>query len=424
MFTTSLKAPHAERKRMLAKHYSKLAIQKSPELQAMCRSIVCGGFREKLHKWAREDTTIDVVDTGRAMVMDLTTAWLFGSAHRTHLLQDRVAAETILGDFKVSFMGFFWRSEFWDYLKHLQRVGIWIVPRAAYTSRLALRDWAAETFEASHATYGGDPSDRNAADLKSSSQPISIRLGQALQDTGVSGPKLNDSVSTELLDHLLASHDVSGIVLTYLLYEVSKHPAIEKALRDEVQAHFAVDAESYAQCFENMPLLDAVLMETLRVRSANPGPWPRRTPFPTCKIGGYTIPGNTLVSATSYTLHRNVAIFPEPEEWIPTRWLDADKDSHKEMMKWFWAFGSGARMCIGSHFAVQSTCPSRRFGPLRDIQLTILGLKVTAATIYSEFETHVVDDSDMEQIDGIVAGPVGDKLLLKFRYAGTKASPN
>ena len=27
----------------------------------------------------------------------------------------------------------------------------------------------------------------------------------------------------------------------------------------------------------------------------------------------------------------------------------------------------------------------------------------------------------MEQIDGILAGPVGDKLLLKFRYIDTEA---
>ena len=51
-------------------------------------------------------------------------------------------------------------------------------------------------------------------------------------------------------------------------------------------------------------------------------------------------------------------------------------------------------------------------------RLTRLGIKAMAATIYSEFETHVVDDSGMEQIDGILAGPVGDKLLLKFRYVG------
>ena len=339
---------------MLGRCYSKMSIQKSPELQAMCRSVICGDFREKLHKWAQEDTTIDMVDMGRAMIMDLTTAWLFGPAQMTHLLQDQVRAETILDYFKVSFIGFFWRSEFGDYLKHLQRVGIWIAPRAAHTSRLALRQWGAKTFEASHAASNGDASDRNAADLKDSSQPIAMKLHQALKDTGIPDAKLGDVVSLELLDHLLASHDVSGIVLTYLLYEVSKHPSIEKALREEVRAKFAVDSDSYSRCFENMPLLDAVLMETLRLRSANPGPWLRRTPSPACKIGAFDIPGNTLVSATSYTLHRH-PVFSEPEEWIPARWLEASKESHKEMMKWFWAFGSGARMCIGSHFAIYST---------------------------------------------------------------------
>ena len=392
MFTTLLKGPHAERKRMLARHYSKLSIQKSSELQAMCRLIICGDFREKLHEWAREDTIVDIVDIGRAMVMDLTTAWLFGPAQRTHLLQDHVAAETILDHFKFSFVGHFWRSEFWDYLKHLQRVGIWIAPRTAHASRLALREWGAGTVEASHATHKSNFSDRNETDYNSSDQPISLKLRQALKDSGVPDAELSDIASGELLDHLLASHDVSGVVLTYLLYELSKHPAVGQALREEVRANFALDTESYSRCFENMPLLDAVLMETLRLRSANPGPWLRRTPSPNCKIGAFDIPGNTLVSATSYTLHRNPIVFSEPEEWIPARWLDASKESHKEMMRWFWAFGSGARMCIGSHFAIQSelllvvdrsvfhlteTYPTNRPRSQSDRSYNILGVRDT-----------------------------------------------
>ena len=41
-----------------------------------------------------------------------------------------------------------------------------------------------------------------------------------------------------------------------------------------------------------------------------------------------------------------------------------------------------------------------------------------AATIYAEFETSIVDDSGMEQLDAVVAGPAGDRLLLKFHHVG------
>ena len=45
-------------------------------------------------------------------------------------------------------------------------------------------------------------------------------------------------------------------------------------------------------------------------------------------------------------------------------------------------------------------------------------MKTMLAMIYSEFETSVVDDDGMEQVDGVVAGPVGDKLILRFREVG------
>ena len=45
-------------------------------------------------------------------------------------------------------------------------------------------------------------------------------------------------------------------------------------------------------------------------------------------------------------------------------------------------------------------------------------MKTMVAMIYSEFETSIMDDNGMEQIDGVVAGPAGDKLILRFREVG------
>jgi hypothetical protein len=51
-------------------------------------------------------------------------------------------------------------------------------------------------------------------------------------------------------------------------------------------------------------------------------------------------------------LHRNEEVFQEPEMWRPERWLEATQDERDEMARWFWAFGSGGRMCIGNNLAV------------------------------------------------------------------------
>lgn len=71
------------------------------------------------------------------------------------------------------------------------------------------------------------------------------------------------------------------------------------------------------------------------------------------------LPPGVRVSAQAYSLHRNPDVFPDPERWYPDRWLvDENADIHeeeerlKEMHRWFWAFGSGGRMCFGNHFAL------------------------------------------------------------------------
>lgn len=49
----------------------------------------------------------------------------------------------------------------------------------------------------------------------------------------------------------------------------------------------------------------------------------------------------------------------------------------------------------------------------------MLGMKSIVATIYADFEMSLVDDGEMEQVDGVLAPPVADRLMLKFRYVGT-----
>jgi hypothetical protein len=43
-------------------------------------------------------------------------------------------------------------------------------------------------------------------------------------------------------------------------------------------------------------------------------------------------------------------------------------------------------------------------------------MNLVAAAIYANFTTSIVDDEGIEQRESLVAGPVGDKLILRFYW--------
>ncbi|THX01569.1 cytochrome P450 [Aureobasidium pullulans] len=208
-----------------------------------------------------------------------------------------------------------------------------------------------------------------------------------------------------MLDHLAAGFDTSGITLTYLAWELSRphNAAIQSALREELltlNPPFSMtEGEpstplSSAKDIDDLPLLHAVVMETLRLHAAIPGGQPRITPAnttlgpPGAEVHG--IPAGVRVVSAAHSLHRNSEVFPEPGLWRPKRWLDNEGgvDCGGEKARWFWAFGSGGRMCVGSNLAV-------------------LEMKSTVAAIWSNFETTIEDDAGMEHVDGYLAEPRG-----------------
>ena len=351
------KQEHTERKRMLAAAYSKTSVQNSELLGELSKDVIAGQLQNRLHACVDSQAVVDVLRLTKVCLIDFTTAWLFGPGHGTDFLRDDIAADEFLVPFKKSSLGFFWRSEFHNIVAALHRFRLHMIPLECYRSRAAVQDWFSTLCKKSAKKSAGEflpqavPS--KFKDEKNDSS-LSNQLYLALEQSQLSSHQARVSTNTELLDHLVASHDVTGIALTYLIYELSQHPHLQKSLHKELQSLSSPQERQLAHRIDALPLLNAIVMETLRLHSPNPGPWPRLVPASGCRLGVYDgIPPGTEISASSYILHRNSTVFPQPEEWRPERWLEADATKRKEMARWFWAFGSGARMCIGSHFALR-----------------------------------------------------------------------
>jgi hypothetical protein len=60
-----------------------------------------------------------------------------------------------------------------------------------------------------------------------------------------------------------------------------------------------------------------------------------------------TILHQTPISMSTYWMHNDPAIFPEPDVFEPTRWIDADPEQSKVMRAYCVPFAKGSRNCVG-----------------------------------------------------------------------------
>jgi len=175
------------------------------------------------------------------------------------------------------------------------------------------------------------------------------------------------------MDQLVAGTETTGWTLAYLMDELSQCPNLQSSLRGELLSlsapilypvrapdnddSTAREALPSPRAIGGLLLLDAILLETLRLHAPVAGSQLRVTPSsnpqsPTSVYGYPNIPPGIRVSAQAYSLHRNPEVFPDPEKWKPERWLETSQEKRGEMMRWFWPFGSGANMCLGNHLAM------------------------------------------------------------------------
>ena len=64
------------------------------------------------------------------------------------------------------------------------------------------------------------------------------------------------------------------------------------------------------------------------------------------KIAGHDLPKGVVLAPCIYLTHRRADLWPEPEKFNPTRFLDARPNPYA-----FFPFGGGTRRCIGAAFA-------------------------------------------------------------------------
>jgi cytochrome P450 len=157
---------------------------------------------------------------------------------------------------------------------------------------------------------------------------------------------LSDSeVKAQCKDLIFAGTDSTGMNLATIMRGLVLHPGKYKRLRDEVSSNAALGTD--AQDVQALPYLNAVVKEGLRISMANPTRLPHVVPTGGWAFKSTHFPAGKIVGCSSYELHFNASIFPEPRNFKPERWLDASE----AMSKYWVAFGVGSRACIARNLA-------------------------------------------------------------------------
>ncbi len=179
-------------------------------------------------------------------------------------------------------------------------------------------------------------------------------------------PLPDATLVAEIVTMLFAGTDTTGNTLTYLFFELARHPDWLARLRSELASvpsarAAAAGADTAAAAglthhtnddnrheisinnnnnddddddvansvpphddLQNLPVLNAIIWETLRRHPAVPVPLPRIVPKGGAPVAGRFLPAGTAVGVLTCGLQRTAAVFPDGDAWDPQRWLAVD----------------------------------------------------------------------------------------------------
>lgn len=338
---------------MISNVYSKSVVTASPALLAQATTILYDRFLPYLEAASRKDGgVLNIYVLLSATTMDIVNGYIFGLRASTNLIDHPDQLSWFLGLYNSRKAYNFWPQEFPEFNSFVEK---WLryrfAPQWVDDANKEIEKWTKRMCDSAAAVLA-------QGSIESANTPVVYQqlyttLSREGKKSNAEISDLGPIVASEVLDHLAAGFDTSGITLVYVVHELSQHKEIQSQLQRELKTLSPPFVPSSSptlpdpKAVDALPVLHAVIWETLRLHSAIPGPQPRFTPPQGCRLGpdeqSYFVPGGVRVSASAGLLHANEEVYERASEWRPERWLDMERlgeDKKKDMeRRWFWAFG-------------------------------------------------------------------------------------
>jgi cytochrome P450 len=147
-------------------------------------------------------------------------------------------------------------------------------------------------------------------------------------------PMTETEVRDNLVSVIIAGHETTASALAWAFQLIAHHPGVQDRLIREIDAG---SSEQY---------LTAAVNEVLRHRPVFLFTAPRMVVQP-IEIGDWTLHPPAHLLACIYLMHHDPALFPDPHEFRPERFLDS-RDAIRTWLPW----GGGRQRCPGRHLAL------------------------------------------------------------------------
>jgi cytochrome P450 len=243
------------------------------------------------------------------------------------------------------------------------------------TAREALQRWQ----------DGQDSAQRHEKDVLSMLQSMNSAKAAAVPP---------EDIPAYMVEMLAAGSSTTSHTAAFACHLLTRHPSAQERLRKELEETFPDLGNVEITKSIDLPFLDGVIRETMRMYPMIPGPLERYITRDV-EVNGKMIPKGVIVSTAAYNQGRLDSVYPEPDSWTPERWINAT-----ERMKLNWTpFGHGSRACPGSNLAMTE-------------------LKYMLALIFRHFEAVMPQGGEKEVLqlsDVFAAGSRSGHCWLKFR---------
>ncbi|XP_073956995.1 cytochrome P450 9e2-like [Choristoneura fumiferana] len=160
----------------------------------------------------------------------------------------------------------------------------------------------------------------------------------------------DDTIDAQSLLFLIAGYETSSTLLSFAIHILATKPEIQEKLRTHVQELTDGKEMSY-ELLSQLTYLEGFLLEVLRL-------YPPVARVDRVCTKTYILPGTSVqidigdvVAIPIYGIQKDPDIYPQPEEFIPERFIGEKKNRPSHL---FLAFGAGPRNCIGLRFAMYS----------------------------------------------------------------------
>lgn len=232
------------------------------------------------------------------------------------------------------------------------------------------------------------------ARLATSSDRVDL-LARLIQGRDESGAALSrEELTAEALTQLIAGSDTTSNTSCALLYHCLSRPEVVAKLQDELDTAMPDGnaIPTFAQV-KDLPYVDAVIKETMRIHSTSSLGLPRQIPpGPGITLHGHHFPPGVVLSVPAYTIHHSTAIWgPDAHVFRPERWATLTEQQKAA----FVPFSYGPRACVGRNVA--------------EMELALI-----VGTVFRRYE-FTLRQTGLETREGFLRKPLGLQVGMRKR---------